>query len=154
MTNGSAMKTATSHILYIEDHADTRELVTFFLRGLSYLVTTSSNIEDALIVARANHFDLFILDSWLPDGSGIDLCRRLREFKPHIPIMFLSAAAYEGDKWAAINSGAQAYLIKPADLDLLGREVSRLIQLYRKASKRTGPEPFIQALGDSLTNRA
>ena len=154
MTNGSALKTATSHILYIEDHADTRELVTFVLTGLSYRVTTSSNIEDALIMARTNHFDLFILDSWLPDGSGIDLCRRLREFNQHTPIMFLSAAAYEGDKRAAINSGAQAYLIKPADLDLLGREVSRLIEVYRKATKGTGPGPLIQPLGDRMKDRA
>jgi DNA-binding response OmpR family regulator len=127
MTNVSAMKTATKHVLYIEDHDDTREFVTITLRELNYRVATSSNIEDALIMASANHFDLFILDSWLPDGSGIDLCKKLRQFNQHTPIMFFSAAAYEGDKQDAINSGAQAYLIKPDDLDLLGPEVSRLI---------------------------
>ena len=126
------MKTTTNQILYIEDHDDTRELVTIALRELNYRVATSSNVEDALTLARANHFDLFILDSWLPDGSGIDLCMKLREFDQHTPIMFFSAAAYEGDKQAALNSGAQAYLIKPADLDLLSTEVSRLMQANRK----------------------
>jgi DNA-binding response OmpR family regulator len=121
------VKTTTNQILYIEDHDDTRELVTIALRELNYRVATSTNVEDALTLARANHFDLFILDSWLPDGSGIDLCMKLREFDQHTPIMFFSAAAYEGDKQAALNSGAQAYLIKPADLDLLSTEVSRLI---------------------------
>jgi len=132
MTNDSTMKTTTNQILYIEDHDDTRELVTIALRELNYRVATSSNVEDALTLARANHFDLFILDSWLPDGSGIDLCMKLREFDQHTPIMFFSAAAYEGDKQAALNSGAQAYLIKPADLDLLSTEVSRLMQANRK----------------------
>lgn len=147
MTNGSAMNSATSYILYVEDHADTRDLMKLALRRLNYHVATCSSIEDALTMARISHFDLFILDSWLPDGSGIELCTRLREFDQHTPIMFFSAAAYEADMRAAINSGAQAYLIKPADLDLLGTEVSRLIEVYRKTSQSNGPRPFVQALG-------
>lgn len=147
MTNGSAMNNRASHILYVEDHADTRDLVTLALRSLNYRVTTSSNMAEALIMGRANHFDLFILDSWLPDGAGIELCRRLREFDQHTPIMFFSAAAYEGDKRAAFDNGAQAYLTKPADLDLLGTEVSRLIEVSRSTSLSSGPRPFVQALG-------
>jgi DNA-binding response OmpR family regulator len=143
----SAMNNATSHILYVEDHADTRDLVTLALKSLNYRVSNSSCIADALTMARANHFDLFILDSWLPDGAGIELCRRLREFDLHTPIMFFSAAAYEADKRAAFNSGAQAYLTKPADLDLLGTEVGRLIEVYGKTSHMTGSQRVVQALG-------
>ena len=77
------------------------------------------NIEEALKLAREQHFDLYILDSWLPDGKGVELCKRLREFDRRTPIMFLSAAAYETDKQAAIDSGAQCYLIKPVDIQLL-----------------------------------
>ena len=124
------METRQNHVLYIEDHDDTRELVTLVLAQRNYRVTTGSTIEDALKLAREHHFDLYMLDSWLPDGSGIDLCKRLREFNPGVPIMFLSGAAYETDKEAAINSGAQGYLIKPADLDVLCSQVSKLIDAF------------------------
>jgi len=124
------METRQNHVLYIEDHDDTRELVKLVLAQCNYRVTTGSTIEDALKLARENQFDLYMLDSWLPDGSGIDLCKRLREFNPGVPIMFLSGAAYEADKEAAINSGAQGYLIKPADLDVLCRQVSKLIDEF------------------------
>jgi DNA-binding response OmpR family regulator len=124
------METRQHHVLYIEDHDDTRELVTLVLAERNYRVTTGSTIVDALKLANEHHFDLYMLDSWLPDGSGIDLCKRLRELNPGIPIMFLSGSAYEADKESAINSGAQGYLIKPADLDELCSEVSKLIDVF------------------------
>ena len=127
------------HILYIEDHEDTRELIAFVLTGLDYRVTTSASVEDGFKVARENDFDLYLLDSWLADGSGIDLCRRLREYDQITPIMFLSGAAYEADEQTAMSCGAQSYVIKPADLDFLGREVARLIA--RNGKHRTPPEP-------------
>lgn len=124
------MKTRQHHVLYIEDHDDTRELVTLVLSERNYRVTTGATLADALKLAREDHFDLYMLDSWLPDGSGIDLCKRLRELDPGVPIMFFSGAAYEADKETAINSGAQGYMIKPADLDELCGEVSKLIDVF------------------------
>jgi DNA-binding response OmpR family regulator len=124
------MESRQRHVLYIEDHDDTRELVTLVLAERNYRVTTGTTLADAFRLAGEHHFDLYILDSWLPDGSGIDLCRRLREFNPCIPILFLSGAAYEADKEAAINSGAQRYLIKPANLDVLCNEVGKLIDVF------------------------
>ncbi|HUS13024.1 MAG TPA: response regulator [Pyrinomonadaceae bacterium] len=124
------METRQRHVLYIEDHDDTRELVTLVLSERNYRVTTGSTLADALKLSREHHFDLYMLDSWLPDGSGIDLCKRLRELDPGTPVMFLSGAAYEADKQTAINSGAQGYLIKPADLDVLCSEVSKLIGMF------------------------
>ena len=85
------METLRNHILYIEDHDDTRELVTLILSGLNYRITTSSNIADALKIAREHEFDLYMLESWLPDGSGVDLCKRLREVDRSTPIMFFSS---------------------------------------------------------------
>lgn len=67
------MDTRQHHVLYIEDHDDTRELVTLVLAERNYRVTTGANIVDALKLAREHHFDLYVLDSWLQDGSGIDL---------------------------------------------------------------------------------
>ena len=124
------MEIRKHHVLYIEDHDDTRELVTLALSERNYRVTTGSTLADGLRLAREHQFDLYMLDSWLPDGSGIDLCKRLREFAPGVPIMFFSGAAYATDKETAINSGAQGYMIKPADLDELCSEVSKLIDVF------------------------
>jgi len=119
-------------VLYIEDHEDTRELVTLVLEQRSYEVVTGATIETGLTLARSQHFDLYLLDSWLPDGSGLDLCRRIREFDKATPILFYSAAAYEIDKDLALRSGAQAYLIKPSQPSELCSLVVSLIESHRR----------------------
>jgi DNA-binding response OmpR family regulator len=121
------MDNIRSHILYIEDHQDTQELVTLVLAESNHCVTTTSSGQDALKLAREQHFDLYILDSWLADGSGIELCKRLREFDRNTPIMFFSGAAYGTDKQAALEQGAQCYLVKPADIQVLSDKVNTLI---------------------------
>ena len=121
----------TPRVLYIEDHDDTRELVTLVLEQRRFEVVTGSTIETGIALAGAQHFDLYLLDSWLPDGSGLDLCRKIREFDKATPILFYSAAAYEIDKDQAINSGAQAYLIKPSQPSELCNLVTSLIESHR-----------------------
>ena len=117
-------------VLYIEDHADTVEMVTLMLQAGGLNVQACSTLEAGLAAAADHKFDLYLLDVWLPDGSGMDLCRKIREFDAKTPIVFYSAAAYDGDKDAALESGAQAYLVKPTDspnlceriFSLLGRD--------------------------------
>lgn len=121
----------TPRVLYIEDHDDTRELVTLVLEQRSYEVVTGSTIASAVALAESQEFDLYLLDSWLPDGSGLDLCRQIREFDKATPILFYSAAAYEIDRAEAIKSGAQAYLIKPTQPSELCNLVTSLIESHR-----------------------
>ena len=125
------MKSSVGHVLYIEDDEDTRELVTCVLAGSNYKVVPAKNYEDALLLARANQFDLYLIDNWMAGSSGIDLCKTLREFDPWTPILFYSGAAYERDKQQALAAGAQAYLVKPAENGALIEEVSRLISAKR-----------------------
>jgi DNA-binding response OmpR family regulator len=73
-------------ILYIEDHDDTRELVTLLLAQQSYEVITGSTIASGVALAGTEKFDLYLLDSWLPDGSGLELCKRIRQFDKTKPI--------------------------------------------------------------------
>src|SRR5215213_11021725 len=122
----------TPRVLYIEDHDDTRELVTLVLEQRSYEVVTGSTIKSGVALAGSQRFDLYLLDSWLPDGSGLDLCKQIREFDKATPILFYSAAAYEIDKDQAIKSGAQAYLIKPSQPSELCNLVTALIQSHRR----------------------
>lgn len=122
-------------VLYIEDHDDTRELVTLVLEQKSYEVVTGTTIKSGVALARSQHFDLYLLDSWLPDGSGLDLCKRIREFDQVTPILFYSAAAYESDRELAIDSGAQGYLIKPSQPSELCSLVTSLIESHRRLHK-------------------
>lgn len=126
----------TPRVLYIEDHDDTRELVQLVLEQRSYEVVTGSTIESGIALAGSQDFDLYLLDSWLPDGSGLDLCRQIREFDKATPILFYSAAAYEIDKDQALNCGAQAYLIKPSQPSELCNLVASLIETNRRRYHR------------------
>lgn len=123
---------STLRVLYIEDHEDTRELVTLILEQKLYEVVCCSTIKRGVALAGSQKFDLYLLDSWLPDGSGFDLCRQLREFDKVTPILFYSAAAFELDRAEAIESGAQAYLIKPSLPSELSSLVSSLIESHRR----------------------
>lgn len=107
------MDTRKHHILYVEDHEDTRDLIQLILQQLGYAVTTVDTIADAQAMITQEMFDLYLLDSRLPDGSGVDLCKQLRVAGRQTPIVFYSAAAYEVDRDTAIRSGAQGYLVKP-----------------------------------------
>ncbi|HET6978408.1 MAG TPA: response regulator [Pyrinomonadaceae bacterium] len=119
-------------VLYIEDHEDTRELVTLVLEQQSYEVVTGSTIRSGVDLAGSQHFDLYLLDSWLPDGSGLDLCKQIRVFDKATPIVFYSAAAYEADRGLALDSGAQAYLVKPSSPSELCNVVTSLIESNRR----------------------
>jgi DNA-binding response OmpR family regulator len=114
-------------ILFTEDDADTRELVSYVLASSNYRVMLAENNDSALALARSSQFDLYMIDNWMPGGSGVDLCKKLREFDSHTPILFYSGAAYDKDKQEALSAGAQGYLIKPVDNDELLKEVFRLI---------------------------
>lgn len=127
----------TPRVLYIEDHEDTRELVTLVLEQKRYEVVTGSTIESAVALAASQRFDLYLLDSWLPDGSGLDLCRQIRKFDKATPILFYSAAAYEMDRADAIESGAQAYLVKPSQPSELCNLVTSLINSNRHVRAAT-----------------
>jgi DNA-binding response OmpR family regulator len=124
-------------VLYIEDHDDTRELVTLVLEQRSYEVVSSSTVETGVALAGSQHFDLYLLDSWLPDGSGLDLCKQIREFDQATPIVFYSAAAYEIDRDQALQSGAQAYLVKPSQPSELCNVVTSLIESRRRCHLAT-----------------
>jgi len=126
------MQIKNPRVLYIEDHEDTRELVTLLLGQKSFEVVTGGTIESGIALATTESFDLYLLDSWLPDGSGLDLCQRIREFDQTTPILFYSAAAYASDHESALKCGAQGYLIKPSHPSELCTLVAKLIEESRE----------------------
>ena len=127
------MNQPNARILYAEDDADTRELVTLVLEMQNCQVVATESYEEALRLARAEHFDLYLIDNWMPHISGVKLCEQLREFDRHTPVLFYSGAAYDADRERALASGAQGYLVKPAAGEQLIAEVLRLVSGSRQS---------------------
>jgi DNA-binding response OmpR family regulator len=112
-------------ILCVDDDTDTCDLLQFLFR--EYEFVASHSVEKAFCLIEERRFDLYIFDNWLPDGSGIELCRKVRELKFDAPIIFVSGAAHEKDVEEALASGATRYLIKPCEPDLLKQVVKELV---------------------------
>ena len=106
-------------ILYVEGYEDNRVLLAYLLKELNYRCTAVANITEALSVAQSEVFDLYILDSWYSDGTGIELCKRIRGFDQVSPIIFFSAWPLDSAREEAIRAGASAYLLKPGLEDVL-----------------------------------
>ena len=116
-------------ILCVEDNEDSRELVKLALetRFPYVCVSIAGSIDEARELTESNNYDLYILDNWLPGGSGVDLCRLLREGGSAAPILFFSAAAHDHSKSDAMDAGATDYLVKPDDWDRLPQVVAKLL---------------------------
>lgn len=114
-------------ILCVEDNTDTSLMVSILLQQSGYEVISETTIAGGLKRAREEEFDLYLLDSKLPDGSGVELCATIREFAPYKPIVFHTAAAYETDRKRGFAAGAQAYLTKPQGAEHLVDVVADLL---------------------------
>ena len=123
------MRSPNRTILYVDDDRDSREMICFLLRQAdpAYEITAVANGNAALALIAAQPFDLYILDFLLPEISGIDICRRIRETDKIAPILFFSAISGKPNREAAETAGATAYLVKPNDLDSLTETVKLLL---------------------------
>jgi DNA-binding response OmpR family regulator len=88
--------------------------------------TAVGTAAQALSSIQSERFDLYLLDAWLPDLDGFELCRRMRNLDSQTPILFFSGAAYEGDRKKGIEAGANAYVIKP-DFDALVGTINQFV---------------------------
>ncbi|MDQ3819005.1 MAG: response regulator [Acidobacteriota bacterium] len=107
------MQPSKCRILYVDDHEDTSFMLTHLLGQSDYEVVTAPSVERALELVREEKFDLYVLDKRLPDGSGLDLCRRLNALTPDVPVIFYSGDAYELHRQQGMDAGANAYVTKP-----------------------------------------
>lgn len=114
-------------VLYVENDEDSGFMLLTLL-GLSDIdVLLARSVREAFQSAQKRHFDLYLLDSKFPDGSGFELCRQLRAFFPQIPIVFYSGEAYENDKEKGLEAGADAYLVKP-EVNTVASTIFQLIK--------------------------
>lgn len=117
----------TRRILCVEDHHETYELVCYVLAAAGYEVVNKNTYEEALAASQAEQFSLFLLDRFLPDGDGIDLCDEIHHLHPITPIMILTADSRDNTKQKAIRAGATYFMTKPCDFYELLKTVTELI---------------------------
>jgi CheY-like chemotaxis protein len=126
MTAMASASTARKRILCVDDDEDTRDMMRVLLDDYGYEAVIAASVSDALESARSGGLALCILDQWLTESNGIELCQQIRAFDSNTPIMFYSGAAYKADIDKGLAAGAQAYLVKP-DFDQLKPTIDRLI---------------------------
>jgi two-component system KDP operon response regulator KdpE len=106
------------HILVIDDEPQILRALKTILGEKDFKVSTASTGEEGLALAAANPPDIVILDLGLPDIDGFEVCGRLREWT-QCPIIVLSVRESERDKVAALDKGADDYLVKPFGIEEL-----------------------------------
>jgi DNA-binding response OmpR family regulator len=116
-------------VLCVEDEEDTCLMISALLGLINCEAVSAQTIDAARQQIRKEQFDLYLLDNWLPGGTGIELCREIREQDTTTPVIFYSGAAYDSDRQEAMEAGAQAYLIKPTDIARL----IEVVKLFLKA---------------------
>ena len=114
-------------VLFVEDTADTRDLVEFSLQSEGFTVVTAQTADEGLGLARTKPFALILLDIGLPDKDGLELCREIRRFDKQTPILFYTAFAELLDQEEAAKAGAQGTLRKPEDTARIGEAARKLI---------------------------
>jgi two-component system KDP operon response regulator KdpE len=139
-----------ARILIVEDEPEIRRFVRMTLESEAHEVHEAGTLQRGLIEAGSRRPDLVVLDLGLPDGDGVDLIRDLRTWSA-IPVIVLSARGSEADKIAALDAGADDYLVKPFGAgELLARVRA---QLRRQAQASASGEP-VQRFGNVVVDLA
>jgi DNA-binding response OmpR family regulator len=122
-------------VLYVDDDSDSCELIRALLEMADCKcdIVTAASAGEALNMIADSSYRLYILDYLLPDLSGVTLCRQIRSVDQDTPIIFFTAMPQYTYREAAMRAGADAYLVKPNDLEILPSTVKDLLRLPRSA---------------------
>jgi two-component system catabolic regulation response regulator CreB len=120
-------------ILIVEDEVAIADTLLFALNGNGFNARHVSLASEALMVLRREPIDLVILDVGLPDMTGFEVCKQLRQFSA-VPVMFLTARAEEIDRVVGLEIGADDYVVKPFS----PREVVARVRAILKRSGHGG----------------
>ena len=119
-----------SKILIVEDDPQITKSLAINLKFSGYETSSASNMHDAWELLKNEHFDLMCLDIGLPDGSGLDLCQKIRNEGNDIPVLFISARTDEATVVKGINSGADDYLRKPFGMEELKVRMNKILKKF------------------------
>jgi DNA-binding response OmpR family regulator len=131
------------NILLVEDDLSLIDGLEFSLRKNGFQVEIARTVHEALTRTLQNQFDLLILDLTLPDGSGFDICKKVRQTSD-IPIIFLTAADEEVNVVMGLELGGDDYITKPFRLNEL---ISRIHAIFRRTQRSAAIQTEIQTNG-------
>jgi DNA-binding response OmpR family regulator len=134
---------AARRVLIVEDEPPIRELLRLHLGLARFTVEEIGDGRAALDRARAEPFDLIVLDVMLPNLDGVSICRAIRGGGPnrHTPILMLTARDAEADKVAGLESGADDYLTKPFGVRELMARIGALLRRGRTGEADAAAAP-------------
>jgi DNA-binding response OmpR family regulator len=131
-------------ILIVEDEQPLRSGLEDLLAAAGHEVVAVADGRAALDTGLASPFDLVVLDLMLPGVGGLEVCRRLRQARPEIGVLMLTARGAEDDKVAGFAAGADDYLAKPFGVREL---LARVEAFARRAGRQPQPPEIVEAAG-------
>lgn len=130
-------------ILVIEDELLTRKTLQELLEHEGFSVTTAGTVREGLAEVNRRSFGLVLLDIMLPDGDGLEACRRIRE-RHRMPIVILSTRRQLEDRVAGLETGADDYIVKPFEpLEIVARVRAQLRRAHELSHQ--GSDTVIRA---------
>ncbi|MBI5974463.1 response regulator transcription factor [Staphylococcus canis] len=117
-------------VLLIEDNAMMGELIQNMLKLKQYAVDWLQEGEDVLLYMDQVHYDIVLVDWMLPDTSGIDIIRAIRQAQYPVPIIMLTAKSQTADKVQGLTVGADDYVTKPFDFEELEARMIAVMKRY------------------------
>jgi CheY-like chemotaxis protein len=125
VTGNQAVDVGKRRILVVDDHGDTLRSMQLLLRRLGYEVLAAENMTDALQIAEEQPFDILLSDIGLPDGSGLELLKRIRQTRD-VPALALSGFGMDEDIERSRDAGFSDHLTKPVNIDRLQAAIAQL----------------------------
>jgi DNA-binding response OmpR family regulator len=133
-----------ANVVVCEDDSITLDLLCDHLAADRFGVLPAPSASDALRLCRYNHPDLLLLDLSLPDASGLDVLREIREadgidsrFDPHLPVIVLTGRGADTDRVRGLESGADDYMTKPFRYPELRARIGAVLR--RRSGLHDGP---------------
>jgi two-component system OmpR family response regulator len=133
------------NVLVVDDEPVLAEMVSMALRYEGWNITTAADGASAISAARGTRPDAVVLDIMLPDMSGLDVLRQLREHSPHLPVLLLTAKDAVEDRIAGLTAGGDDYVTKPFSIEEV---VLRLRALLRRTGVTTEDSGAQIVVGD------
>jgi DNA-binding response OmpR family regulator len=152
-------RTETARIVVCEDDPATLELLCEHLAADRFGAMPAPTAADALRLCRYNQPDLLLLDLGLPDASGLDVLREIREgegvaarFDPQLPVIVLTGSGAEAERVRGLEFGADDYVVKPFHYPELRARVSAVLR--RQAGRHEGPRRVGDLVVDPVRRKA
>ena len=124
-----------NNLLLVEDNEDIQELNKYFLEKHGYTVRLAMNLSQARAEVQIAPPDLIVLDIMLPDGSGLDYLKELKQHNNDIPVLLLTALSESSDEVRGLQEGGDDYIAKPYNYDILLARIAKLLNQRQRLSE-------------------